>query len=257
MKQKKHLQSILPATLLLVSLCLPAPGYGEQTLATVGREHITDTQLSLAMESAPFATRIPSMDENQQAQVRGNMLVRLVDAELLRQEALATGADQAADFKHELVNYRTSLLYRKYIQVLRDSIVIPDEADASMKQRYRGNPDALAAARSTYMSKRFKPLKETRLNELRKRYTVAEYPDRLETDPADDTIVAAGSFFTLHYADVKLPATARVPAERPAQERDRLASFVEMMLAAQAARDGGVTVEEEVAAYRYEISPRP
>jgi hypothetical protein len=256
MKQKKHLQSLLPATLLLISLCLPAPGYGEQILATVGREPITDTQLSLAMESAPFASRIPSMDEDQQAQVRGNMLVRLVDAELLRLEALATGVDQATDFKHELVNYRTSLLYRKYIQALRDSIVIPDEADASMKQRYRGNPDALAAARSTYVSRRFKPLKVTRFNELRKRYEVAVYPDRLETGPADNTIVATGSFFTLRYADVKLPASARAPADRPAQERDRLARLVEMMLAAQAARDSAVTVEDEVAAYRDEILPQ-
>jgi len=256
MSQKKHLQSILPATLLLGSLCLPAPGYGEQILATVGSEHITATQLSLAMESAPFATRIPSMDEDQQAQLRGNMLVRLVDAELLRQEALATGMDQEADFKHELVNYRTSLLYRKYIQGLRDSIVIPDETDGSMKQRYKGNPDALAAARSTYVSKRFKPLKETRFSELRKRYKVAEYPDRLETDPADDTIVAEGSFFTLRYADFKLPASARTPAERAAREPDRLGNFVEMMLAAQAARDSGVTVDDEVAAYRNEILPQ-
>ena len=256
MKQKKHLQSLLPATLLLVSLCLPAPGYGEQILATVGREHITDTQLSLAMESAPFATRIPSMDEEQQAQVRGNMLVRLVDAELLRLEALTTGVDQATDFKHELANYRTSLLYRKYIQGLRDSIVIPDDTDGAMKQRYKGNPDALAAARATYVAKRFKPLKETRFKELRKRFKVTEYPDRLETDPAGDTIVAEGNFFTLRYADVKLPASARAPADRPAQERDRLASLIQVMLAAQAARDSGVTVEDEVAAYRDEILPQ-
>jgi len=256
MSQKQHLRTILPATLLLGSLCLAAPGYGEQILATVGREHITDTQLSLAMESAPFASRIPAMDKDQQAQLRGNMLVRLVDAELLRQEALATGMDREADIKHEIANYRTRLLYRKYIQGLRDSIVIPDETDSSMKQRYKGNPDALAAARSTYVSRRFKPLKETRLRDLRIRYQVAEYPDRLETDPADDTIVAEGGFFTLHYADVQLPDDARAPAERLALERDRLTSFVDTMLAAQSARDSGVTVEEEVAAYRDELLPQ-
>ena len=256
MSQKRRLLSILPAILPLGSLCLPAGGYCEQILATVGHGQVTDTQLSLAMESAPFATRVPAMDEDQQAQLRGNMLVRLVDAELLRQEALATGLDQEADFRHELDNYRTSLLYRKYIQGLRDSIPIPGEADGSMKQRYRGNPDALAAARSGYVSKRFKALKATRFDELRTRYKVAEYPERLETVPADDTVVAEGSFFTLQYADVKLPAGARTPAERQAQERDRLENLVEKLLAAQAARDSGATVEDEVDAYRSEILPR-
>lgn len=152
--------------------------------------------------------------------------------------------------------YRTGLLYRKYIQGLRDSIVIPDRTDGSMKQRYGDTPDALAAARATYVSKRFKPLKETRFSELRKRYQVTEYPDRLETAPADDTIMAEGSFFTLLYAEVKLPASSRAPAERPARERDRLAGYVEMMLAAQAARDNGVNVEDEVAAYRDDMLPQ-
>lgn len=256
MKLTKQLQSILPATLLLASLCLPARGHCEQVLATVGTEPVTEAQLSLAMKSAPFATRIPSMDEDQQAQLRGNMLIRLVDAELLRQEALALGIDQEADFKHELVNYRTSLLYRKYIQGLRDSIVIPEDTDRAMKQRYRGNPDALAAARSTYVSKRYKPLKESRFSELRKKYQVREYPQRLETGPADDTVLAEGSFFTLRYADVKQPGSPTVPPEAPAQEQDRLTGFVDVMLAAKAAQDSGINVEKEVATYRNDILPQ-
>ena len=66
MSQKRRLLSILPAILPLGSLCLPAGGYCEQILATVGHGQVTDTQLSLAMESAPFATRVPAMDEDQQ-----------------------------------------------------------------------------------------------------------------------------------------------------------------------------------------------
>lgn len=248
--------SALRTLLISIALCLSGTGNCEQVLATVGTATITDVQLASALASAPFATRFPSMDEDQQAALRGDMLVRLVDAEILRQEAFALGLDQDPGFKREVKNYSTGLLYRGYIQNLRDSITIPAEIDRGIKQRYRGNPDALAAARSTYIAKRYKPLKEERLKKLEQQYHVHLYMDRLTAHPAGNTVLAEGDFFTVHYADIQDTADNRLSAEAPEQEADRLQALIEMTVAARAALENGVDIEQQVENYKNDLLPR-
>jgi peptidyl-prolyl cis-trans isomerase C len=252
MNETDFAQGILRTTLLLAALYLPAPALGEQVLATIGTIGITDAQLAQAMASTPYAAQFPAMDEDRQAALRGEMLLRLVDAEILRQEALALGLDQEPDFQREIVDYRTGLLYHNYIQSLRDSIAIPDAVDRNLKQRYTGNPDALAAARSTYVSKRFRALKEKRLKELGKHYHVRVHADRLAAHPQGDVVLAEGDFFTVNYADIRL--SPRSPESRR-QDEHRLQDIVETRLAAQAALDSGIDVTQQVDSYRKELLP--
>jgi parvulin-like peptidyl-prolyl isomerase len=253
MTETGYMQGTFRTLLFFTALCLSGTAPCEQVLATVGTTEITDTQLANALGSAPFATQFPSMDEDQQAALRGDMLVRLVDAEILRQEALALGLDQDPDFKKEVINFRTGLLYRSYIQNLRDSITIPESVDLDLKQRYKGNPDALAAARSTYISKRFKPLKAERLKALEKHYHVHLYGERLTTQPTVDTVLAEGDFFAVRYADIQALQGEQVA---PDQEAERLQSFVEITLAARAALDNGINVEPQVTSYKNDLLPR-
>jgi parvulin-like peptidyl-prolyl isomerase len=256
MTETGHTQGTFRTLLFFAALCLSGPGACEQVLATVGTTEITDIQLAHALGSAPFAAQFPSMGEDPQAALRGDMLLRLVDAEILRQEALALGLDQDPDFKAEVVNFRTGLLYRGYIQSLRDSITIPETVDRDFKLRYKGNPDVLAAARSSYISKRFKPLKTERLKGLADRYHVRIYSDRLTPQPTGDTVLAEGDFFTVRYADIQPPRDKQAAPETPEQEADRLQSFVEITLAARAALDSGINVESQVASYKNDLLPR-
>lgn len=246
----------LRTTLFLAALYLSAPAECEQVLATIGTTGITDSRLAQAMASAPYAAQFPAMDEDQQAALRGEMLIRLVDAEILRQEALALGLDQAPDFQREIVNYRTGLLYHDYMQTLRDSITIPDAVDRDLKQRYSGNPDALAAARSTYVAKRFRLLREKRFKELEKRYHVHVHADRLASHPRGDVVLAEGDFFTLNYADIRLSRDNLNAPESTKQEEDRLQDIVQTRIAAQAALDSGIDVTQQVDSYREELLPR-
>jgi parvulin-like peptidyl-prolyl isomerase len=246
----------LRTTLFFVALCLSGPAACEQVLATIGTATITDAQLAHAMGSAPFATQFPSMEEDQQAALRGDMLIRLVDAEILRQEALAIGLNQDPEFKNEVINYRTGLLYQGYIQSLRESITIPETVDLDLKQRYKGIPDALTAARSTYISERFKRLKEARLKELEQQYHVRNYSDRLTSQPTDDTVLAESDFFSVLYADIRVPQGNAITPETPEQQAERLQSFIEITLAARAALDSGIDVEPQVESYKNELLPR-
>jgi len=244
----------LVAIMLLPVLCLTQTAAGSQVLATVGSAVITDTQLAQAMASAPFATEFPSMEEDQQAAVRGDMLLRLVNAEILRQEALARALDQTPRFIQEVTRFRTSLLYRKYIQSLRDAVEIPATVDADYKQRYQGNPDALAAARSIYVARHFKTLKTERMAELKARHGLHLYTERLENSPREETVVAEGDYFRIHYRDIPLPGNEIGATESTASER--LNDLVEVTLGARAALDSGIDVEPEVAEFRHELLPR-
>ncbi|MGD2137842.1 MAG: peptidyl-prolyl cis-trans isomerase [Gammaproteobacteria bacterium] len=255
MTETCYVHGTLRTLLFFAALCLSGPGVCEQVLATVGTSTITDNQLSNVMASAPFATQFSSMDEDQQAALRGNMLIRLVDAEILRQEALELGLDRDPDFNHEVMNYRTGLLYRSYIQGLRDSVTIPDTVDHALKRHYKGNPDALAAARATYISKRYKPMKEERLKGLEQQYHVRMYSDRLGSHPTADTVLAEGDFFTVRYADIQAATDNPALAETPAQEAARLQAFVETTVAARAALESGVDVEQQVESYKNDLLP--
>jgi peptidyl-prolyl cis-trans isomerase C len=247
-------KAFLVSLALLPGLCLARTAAGSQVLATVGNAEITDTQLAQAMASAPFATEFPSMEEDQQAAVRGDMLLRLVNAEILRQEALARAVDRNPRFIEEVKRFRTSLLYRKYIQSLRDAVEIPAAVDADYKERFRGNPDALAAARSVYVARHFRTLKTERMADLKARHGVHVYTERLNNSPPEETVVAEGDYFRIHYRDIQLPDNAEGATESTAIER--LNDLVEVTLGARAAQDSGIDVETEVAEFRHELLPR-
>ena len=70
--------------------------------------------------SAPYAAQFPAMEEDQQAALRGEMLIRLVDAEILDRRRLPWGWIRSRTSSAKSMNYRTGLLYRGYIRSLRD-----------------------------------------------------------------------------------------------------------------------------------------
>jgi len=80
-----HLKLLL--SLLLINALFSPSILADQILVKIGGGKITESQLEKAMRAAPFATQFPSMNEKDQAYLRGDMLMRLVKSEVLYQEA--------------------------------------------------------------------------------------------------------------------------------------------------------------------------
>ncbi|MCU7958432.1 MAG: peptidylprolyl isomerase [gamma proteobacterium symbiont of Bathyaustriella thionipta] len=256
MRRLAFLRSLVITSLLLVVLPLQATTNEGQVLAKVDGVAITAEQLEGTIASAPFATQFPTLEIKEQAAVRGTMLTRLVDAEILRQEALAMGLQNTPDFASEVANYRSGLLYQKYVEHIRNSIKIPAAKDQRFKELYRGNPDALAAARSAYVSRQFKQQRAENFKELAQRYHLKTWPSRL-TWPKDDTLLAQADGFKIYFRDVRIPPGSSLAAQDNKElQQERMDEFLDILLAARAAQDLGIHVEEEVAAFKNILLPR-
>ena len=78
--------------IILLSSLFASVTFANKVLVTIGKSgQVTGQQLETAMQAAPFATQFPSMDEQDQAYLRGDMLLRLARSEALYQEAISTG----------------------------------------------------------------------------------------------------------------------------------------------------------------------
>ncbi len=220
--------------------------WAAQVLATVGEQEITSEQLESTIASSPVALQFPSMDEKEQARIRGDMLVRLVNAEILYQEALTRGLDRSEDFAREVNNFRTGLLSQRYQYALRDSITIPQAVDKALQERFKGNGDALAAARSLYVSPRYRELRQKRLKELARRYHLKTFPERLSGAPGPETVIARGDGFAVHYRDL----TGQGSPETPVEEHERLEELTELLLMARAAVEEGIDIQAQMANYQ-------
>jgi peptidyl-prolyl cis-trans isomerase C len=227
-------------------LPLIALGGTNQVLVTVGGTDITSDQLESTMMSTPMASQFPSMEEQDQARYRGEMLVRLVNAEILYQEAMSQNLDKETDYEREIMNFRTGLMAQRYQHALRDSIRLPQSMEKDIKTRLKGESNAQDAARSGYIAEHYVSLRKTRLEELKERYGVKVYRDRLQGQPAPDTILVEGNGFKIRYRDL---GNAGSP-EAPVDQNTRLNELTELLIFARAGVEDGLAIEEQLEPYR-------
>ncbi len=188
--------------LLLLSL-FNSVTYANKVLVTIGKSgQVTQQQLETAMQAAPFATQFPSMDEKDQAYLRGDMLLRMARAEALYQEAIAEGKNQSVIFQQEMGNFKTALLAQRYLTNLRQQLKVPDEVEKQFLEKMKGNSDALIAARSAYIAKHFTTLKKESINKLIEQANVKTYFDRLDDKPSAETVLAEGDGLSIKYSDL-------------------------------------------------------
>ncbi len=155
---------ILVVTLMMVS----ATPLQAQVLVTLGDRQVTSEQLEQAIQSSPFATQFPTLDEQEQARIRGDILQRLVNFEVLLLEAERLQLDRSPEFQQQLKVFETGLLSQRYLQQLREHIDVPVEIQDQWRTKFGTDLDALAAARSLYIARRYETLKSRKLAELKR-----------------------------------------------------------------------------------------
>ena len=252
---KNMISQSVTAILLLCLFYVQASAMAQQqVLVTIENLQVTETDLEMALRSSPFYTQFNTMDEKQQASLRGDILKRLVISRLFKLEAEASGLEKSPEFKKEIEDFRYGLLYREYMDNLRNRIKLPDDVRKKMRAKYKGNHDAYEAAKASYISTQYRSLHEMTLIKLRDKYHVIVYEDRVSKTTKPETIVLE--------ADGGIKVTMQEvfdPDKEGDLTKDQILEQIfqrgELLVVARAAEEAGVDVSERVNAYKDERLP--
>lgn len=253
---RQSLAGLLIAGTLLGAWSGQAAGKAEQSevLVRVADDVVTAGDLEQAVKSSPFATQFNTLDENEQAVLRGDLLKRLVAFRLLRMEAHARGLDRSEAYRKEEQDYRIAQLYRYYTDRLRAQLVLPPDTEARLKQEYQGQADALAAARASELVQQYRELKLLTVRMLRDRLKVVFHEDRIREGITPETLLMEGDGVQIRYGDLVSEGQFGSMPEKEWIE-ERLYQRAELLLFARAAEQEGVDIEASMAAFRQERLP--
>lgn len=241
--------------IFLFSSLLSYQVQADKVLVTIGKTgQVTEQQLEAAMLATPFATQFPSMDKKDQAYLRGDILLRMARAEALYQEAIDTGKNQGDIFKKEMGNFKTSLLAQQYLIHLRKKVTTPKKIEQQLAKKFKGNSDALIAARSAYTAKQFISLKKENLALLKQQANVKTYFERLDGKPTENTFLAKGENLAIKYGDL-LPSKNQVTVDNQ-RIKDKVEEWITLLLTAKAATVQGINVDPQMQEYAHSLSTR-
>ncbi len=252
MRLKHSFSRGLAAAILVFSSQIHANA-APRVLAQVGALQVTADDLQRAEASSPFATQMPSMEPEDQAALRKQLLHRLVVQRLLLQEAKAQGLDRDPAYIRERDAFRLGMLYRRYMADLKARIEIPADVLQAIHEQYPDDADAQEAARAAYRVDRFRTIKALTLKALKGRYHLVFHSDRISRDAPPDTVLAEGDGLRITLADAL--GSEDPKGVTPAWIEDRLYKRAELVLAAKAAEDEGVDLSRRMAAYDRERLP--
>ncbi len=224
-------------------------GFAENVLVKVGGGRVTGYQLEQALKAAPFATQFPSMDEKDQARLRGDILLRLTQAEALYQEAVDQGLDREPLFLKEMSDFRMTLLAQRYQNILRNEFSIPEKVDESLIRKYKGNGDALSASRSIYVANYFPEFKADRVTQLKRGFNVEVYKDRLKKGLSSNVVLADGEGFSVTAGEL-MPENNLASIDKNLLQ-EKVDEWLEVILFAYAAEQQGVDIREQLLDYRH------
>ena len=226
----------------------------DQVLATVGGEAIYSHELEKVMASSPFYTQFNTMSEDEQASLRGDMLRRIVSARLLTLEAKRLGLDKTPALLREMDDFRLGLLYRSYMDKLRESVIIPADTLAAMKQRFKGDADALDAAQSSYRSTQFRDIKLAALRQMQIDSHLQFFDARIRPGIKQSTVLMQADGIQVTYGDIVDNARWK-ELPNPEWVREQLQNRSELLLVALYAEREGANVGEQLTRYGDERLP--
>jgi len=226
-----------------------------QVLVSINDLKVTDKDLEEALRSSPFYAQFNAMSEQEQGTLRGNILKRLVTARLLSLEAKGADLENDPAFKKEFDNFRTGLLYKFYMDKLRERIKVPAAKMSELRQQFKGNRDALSAAISSYRKDQYRGLYKLTIQSLRDKYHVVLHENKVALDAAPDTVVLEGDKgIKLTMAQV-LDSDNQTTYTTKDQLLDKIYKLAELKVVAQAANDEGVDVSKQINDYKDERLP--
>jgi peptidyl-prolyl cis-trans isomerase C len=253
MKINKHLLPTLVSALLIATSHLPANA-ASQVLVTIDSQQVTSDDLNAAMASSPFETQQTSMNENDQAGLRGDMLRRLVAARLLTLEARRLGLDKSKPYQQDIENFRLGLLYRFYMDKLRERIIIPADTLNAMKKQYKGDSEGMAAAKAAYIAQQYQTFKVTTLRNMLQHDKTRLHEERIKAGIKADTVLMEGNSFRIKYADI-VDINEHPSLPNPEWVKEQLYNRGELLLVAKAAEKEGVNVDDKLKQYQNEQLP--
>ena len=173
-----------------------------QVLVQINDSTITVSDLQKTLASSPFGIQFNTMDKDAQASLRGVLLKRLVSSRLLLLEARKQKLANTPAFQQDLVDFRKSLLYRRYMDQLRESVKISKSDLKKLMLAYKGQPDALTAARSTNVTQRYRLLRVLAIQHLRDTQNVKTFEERIKPGIRPETILLQGRNIRITYGDL-------------------------------------------------------
>ncbi len=232
-------------SLLLTNVIFTSDILADQVLVKIGDGKVTESQLEKAMHAAPFATQFPAMDEKDQAYLRGDMLMRLVQSEALFQEAKQSSLDTTPRYIKEINDFKMGLLAQRYLNTLSDDTEIPESFIQNLKKIQDNN--VTSAAHSAYTAKQFKQLKQQKFAELKDKYQVKNFMPKPKQTLEQDTVLAEGTDFTIRYSDL-IEGTKPLEANL-IDVTKQLDDKLQTNLFAREAENLGIVVTSQVADY--------
>ncbi len=229
---------------LTFSTFIPSFVLADQVLVKIGNIDITESQLEKALKAAPFATQFPSMDEKDQAYLRGDMLMRLIHSEALFQEAKQSGLENYPDYTQEIKQFKAGLLAQRYLNELHKGIEIPE----TYKQQLSNIQDtnALEAAKSVYIARQYKQRKQLALANLKQKFQVQNLLNDLPPPISSDTILAKGDNFVIKFRDIQ---NTNIKADDKTAINESLEDWLETLLFALEAKNMGIDVDNQIQDY--------
>ena len=252
---KKRIYMLLCS--LLVSACAWAGSHDRsQVLVTVNDLPITAGELEQAVTSSPFATQFNTLDENDQAGLRGDILRGMVATKLLFLEARSRGIDHSEAFRRELDAFRDGLYYRAYMDRLRSRVKIPAKEKAKIREEFKGDADAISAAESNYIGEAYKQLRAYTILALRDKNNVKMHTDRLKDVKSlkPDTVLLESDHFRITYGDIADEDQRKAGVSKD-WLLDRLFQRAELLLVSREAKQQKLDIAERLDGFVSERLP--
>ena len=224
---------------------------GSQILVTVGDRDISATELQKVVASSPIATQFNTMDEPDQAMIRGRMLKNLIYSEMIYQQALAEHIDQRPSIASEIQAFSDNLLYKRYLQSLHNRI--PEPQQDSLTERLQDDPDSLEAARAVETANRFITLKKQALLRLGEQRHLQTFRQPLQSGKRNpNAIVAKGDQLLIHVGDLRYDSEDLQTLDS-AELLRRLDSRIAQQLMTAAARKMNFDISAQVEDFRRDL----
>ena len=174
-------------------------------LVKVGANSITSDDVERVLMSSPFTDNFAVMDEKEQAGIRGNILLRLINLNVLLLEAKALKLDMDEEFLVDLNRHRKSIVYKKHMDELRHKVKVPQTVVDDLVRRMQGNTEALEAALAQYKVKHYKQLKQSNLIAIKKQLGLDVFLEKLKKGIHDDEVLAkTRDGYILKFQDLNL-----------------------------------------------------